>query len=616
MARTLSKSDFKIARTCDAKLFFRENGYPTNLGDNPYLQLLAEGGYMVEALAKATFSEGIQLEYGKDAAEDYARTVEALCRQKVTLFEATLLAGRRQARVDILEKDGSRIRLFEVKAKSFNGAEHEAQLLAGEFGTFRSTRAPFGIRSEWEEKLEDITFQVLLLEKLLPGTNVEPYLILVDKSKTAGVDNVASLFELEWRESKNGTPRLSTAHYVGSPEQVKDLDLLTTVDVSKEVTLLRADVEEAAARFEEQLDAPLTAYLKGLERGSKCAACEFRVGGTKSGFIDCWGPLAEPKPHMLELYSIGTAKAADRTPLIEWMVSEGKAALLDIPEEGLVKANGEIGPQAERQRRQIEYTRRGEIFVGPRLRAKIETLQSPLCFIDFETSRLALPYHRGMRPYGLVAFQWSCHTLASLGDRPRHSEWLNSSDVWPNQLFAESLRREIGDQGPVLTWSHFEASILNEIIRDLGRFGRVAPDLVAWITDVFENRIIDLHEWARSDYFHPAMGGRTSIKVVLEALWSSDSAMKRQFEEWTGASADDSRDPYDLLPPIEIGGVAQGVREGTGAMRAYQEMMYGAEKRNPEVKARWAKLLRQYCALDTLSMVLILEHWRREVGLG
>lgn len=48
--RTLSKSDFKIARTCVAKLFFRENHYPDNLGSNQYLALLADGGYMVEAL--------------------------------------------------------------------------------------------------------------------------------------------------------------------------------------------------------------------------------------------------------------------------------------------------------------------------------------------------------------------------------------------------------------------------------------------------------------------------------------------------------------------------------------------------------------------------------------
>lgn len=38
---------------------------------------------------------------------------------------------------------------------------------------------------------------------------------------------------------------------------------------------------------------------------------------------------------------------------------------------------------------------------------KIEALTGPIHCIDFETSRLALLYHRGMRPYGPVTFQWS-----------------------------------------------------------------------------------------------------------------------------------------------------------------------------------------------------------------
>ena len=74
--------------------------------------------------------------------------------------------------------------------------------------------------------------------------------------------------------------------------------------------------------------------------------------------------------------------------------------------------------------------------------------------------------------------------------------------------------------------------------------------------------------------------------------------------------------PYASLPPVEISGVLQDVHEGTGAMRAYQEMMYGADKNDPEKKDMWAGLLQRYCELDTLSMVLILEHWRRCVGLA
>jgi hypothetical protein len=616
--RTLSKSDFKLARTCDAKLFFRENAYPDNRDFNSYLALLAEGGYMVEALAKAKYVDGVQLEYGRGVVDDCQRTVDQLGRDQVTLFEATLLVGRQQARVDILEKKGNTVRLLEVKAKSVDGAEHALSLAAGKAGALRGKNKPYKILNDWEEKLEDITFQVLLLEKTLPGVVIKPFLVLVDKSKAALIDNIPSLFELVRRVGADGTTRLLTARYIGTPEQLADLDLVTEIDVSAEVAMLRDDVAEAAEKFESRLDAPLSVHSVDLERGSKCTSCEFRVDPAihKSGFAECWGALADPKPHMLELYSIGTCKAPDKSSLVEWMVHQQKAGLLDIPEGCLVKADGTIGPNAERQRRQIDFTRRDEVFLSPALRGRIDGLEGPMYFIDFETSRLALPYHRGMRAYGLVTFQWSCHTVASHGQTPTHTEWLNNEEPWPNRAFAESLRAAIGDTGPVLTWSHFEASTLKQIIADLDRFGHDCPDLVAWMTDVFENRIVDMHDWAKYDFYHPGMRGRTSIKVVLDALWKSDPKMRAQFRTWTSWPADDLRDPYACLPAVEIAGIMQDVHEGTGAMRAYQEMMYGAEKNDPVTRAMWSALLRRYCELDTLSMVLILEHWRRCVGLA
>jgi hypothetical protein len=616
--RTLSKSDFTLARTCDAKLYFRENGYPDNREGDPYLAMLAAGGYMVEALAKARYTDGVQLAYGRHVADDCARTLEYLRRERVTLFEATLLVGRRQARVDILQKDGTVVRLLEVKSKSFDGAKHQSLLSEGKAGALRGVRKPHHILEDWVQKLEDITFQVLLLEKILPGIVIKPYLVLVDTSKRAMLDNVPGFFRLVEALRTDGTARVHTGQYAGTLEQLADLDLVTEVDVSGEVEMLRADVEEAAGRFESRLDAPLSVHAADVERGSKCGKCEFRHGDGEelNGFADCWGGLANVSPHMLDLYSIGTAKAPDRSPLIQWMIQTGTASLLDIPLDGLEIKTANPASNAARQRRQIEHARTGETFVSAELRGRIEGLREPLHFIDFETSRLALPYHRGMRPYGLVAFQWSCHTLQTSGAELTHAEWLNSTDIWPNQSFVESLRSAIGDVGPVLTWTHFEPTTLKQIIADLELFGRDVPELVAWMSDVIERRIVDLNDWARCDYYHPGMRGRTSIKVVLDALWKADDVMRRQFERWTGLVSDATRDPYDALPPIQISGVWRDVREGTGAMTAYQEMMYGVEKDDTPAKDKWRTLLLQYCKLDTLSMVLIFEHWRRLTGLA
>ena len=99
----LSKSDFKVARTCGTKLYYRKLRYPSNLDDDPYLEFLADGGYMIETIAKLLFPEGKEI--GFDSGEEaVALTRDALRQENVTLFEATFLFGQLLARVDILEK--------------------------------------------------------------------------------------------------------------------------------------------------------------------------------------------------------------------------------------------------------------------------------------------------------------------------------------------------------------------------------------------------------------------------------------------------------------------------------------------------------------------------------
>ena len=60
--RTLSNSDFKVARDCPTKLFYKESGgYASVNDDDQYLALLAQGGYMIEQLAKARYPHGREM---------------------------------------------------------------------------------------------------------------------------------------------------------------------------------------------------------------------------------------------------------------------------------------------------------------------------------------------------------------------------------------------------------------------------------------------------------------------------------------------------------------------------------------------------------------------------
>src|SRR5438132_7501093 len=88
----LSKSDLKVARTCATKLYYKKLGYPSIRDDDPYLQFLADGGYMVEAIAKLCHPGGIEIGFEGGPEPSAKQTLSILnAHETVTLFEATLI---------------------------------------------------------------------------------------------------------------------------------------------------------------------------------------------------------------------------------------------------------------------------------------------------------------------------------------------------------------------------------------------------------------------------------------------------------------------------------------------------------------------------------------------
>lgn len=607
MPRTLSKSDYQLARSCATKLYYKELGYPQNRDDNPYLAMLAEGGYMVEQLAKLSFPDGIAVEYDRrDPIGSARRTTELLSRDRVTLFEATLLHERMLARVDILQKHGTRFDLIEVKSVSFD-SEEARDLPAG---PFRGKRAPHPISSKFAPYLEDVAFQVLVLRRLFPDTTVVPWLMLVDQARRTGIEGLPAMFRI----ARDVGDRDLSVEFIGDADAVRRDDLLARVEVSEEVALLLPSVAAAADQFvallgedaPERLQAPIT---------WDCRECEYRVGPDvpQNGFAECWGALATPRPHLFELYKFGATRFGDRR-LADLMIENGETSLYDVRPELLVKRDGSPSAASVRQLVQIEHTRRNTPWIGAGLKPALAALRYPLHFIDFETSLLALPYHRGMRGYEKVAFQWSCHTIAEPGASPTHREWLNTVDSWPNAVFAHALRGTIGDDGTVLTWSSYETTILREVRGQLARYGAADADLDAWLDRVMTDRTVDLCKLCEKEFFHPGMRGRVSIKVVLDALWKADPTLRERYAVWMGTTADPDMGPYEGLPPVTVAGRELNVADGTGAMQAYTAMLYGVEREDPEVRRAWEGLLRRYCELDTLAMVLIWDHWQRAVA--
>jgi hypothetical protein len=470
---------------------------------------------------------------------------------------------------------------------------------------------------------------------------IEPYLMLPDKARTTQLDGMNGLFSIKGKANKHGFKSYDVQFHGQLEELLNDENnIMVEVDCKAVVNTLLPVVKDRAQLFRSMLEPSLKPSPDGnIILTNKCKICEFRLGpdAEKNGFAECWGDKAFADNHILDFCRLGN-------------VVKGR---LDFP--GFIQNRYRISEMTEEEvegllgvdkpyyynRPYWHATQKTEL-IQPELKDAIAEWQFPLHFIDFETSRMALPYHKGMRPYGQVAFQWSCHTLHKDG-RLEHYEWINTELDFPNVEFARSLKACVGQSSTILMWSHHENSVLKDIAAQLEETG-TEQELVDWIKTIAkmhkedDTMLVDMNKLALYHYFHPYTKGRTSIKVTLPAILQNCDhvpAIRELLETFTLATGEacslyhpseggkslDS--PYKHLPAVGIIDNNYGndndeednsndytVNEGTAAMRAYQDLMFGELSRDPEKKTLIKNALLNYCKLDTLSMVLIYEYWR------
>lgn len=596
----LTKSDFLAARTCPTKLYYKKLSYPALQDDDPYMEFLADGGYMVEAMAKLLFPDGRELGQWDEPMRAFQETREALAAGDTTLFEATVIHANLITRVDILRRQGAALHVIEVKSSSFNSQTDGPNPFRGKKG---------GIVSEWREYLEDVAFQTVVLRRAFPESQVVPFLCIVDKAKSATEDATFDKFRVRRFDGAAGHVKPSV-DYLGNADGLRKHHVLAILDVTSEVDEIVPDVAAAADEFAKTLTSNPVLKLDPTV-GQKCKKCEFRTAyreGEANGFRECWGPLAEIEPHVLDLYRVDALGGKNRDVVAE-LVAKNTARLADVPNDAIQ------GAYAPRQTLQVENTKNNREFISNELPTILAVHTYPLHFIDFECSRIAVPYHAGMRPYELSAFQWSCNTIRRRGGEVEHAEWLNADEAFPSFEFARTLKDQIGDEGTIYIWSSYEISVLREIRQQMDSYGLQEPELAAWLERVTAKdnpRVVDLLDLARDHYFHPVMDGSLSIKYALRAAWASNDKLRADPVFAKYAKTDERGrllDPYQSLPPLPIGEKEEVVREGTGAMRVYQEMMFGLVKEDATRSETYRRLLLQYCELDTLAMVFLWKHW-------
>jgi hypothetical protein len=242
------------------------------------------------------------------------------------------------------------------------------------------------------------------------------------------------------------------------------------------------------------------------------------------------------------------------------LYDEGIVKMKDIPANAGLNSNQRLQIDGTLNRKTVIDKEAIEEFLG--------TLSYPMYFVDFESFQPPIPLYNDSKPYQQIPFQYSIHYKKRKDSALEHFEFIGDPDSDPRIPFIKNLLKILGDEGDIVVYNKsFELTRLKEIARDHPRYAKRIELLFDRVKDI-------MIPFQKKYCYKPEMKGSYSIKYVLPAL----------------------------VPELSYNNMA--IADGGTASLAFESLLNTTDlfKAN-EVK----KQLLEYCKLDTLAMVRILE---------
>ena len=675
--KLFTKSAFKIALECPRRLYY---AYDSNLYANQdltddFLISLAEGGFQVGELAKVYY--GVKGDADIDVLgydEAVEKTKELFKNDTINIAEAAFRYGNLFVRADIIEKKGNDITLIEVKAKSWQSGDD----------FIKNKTIPTGIRPY----IYDVAFQKYVvmkaLKELYPDQEftVKARLMMADKSKVASVDGLNQMFRIYKNGDRSYAQADERAWTVAGVVPEKER-VLTAFDVDQYCDMIIAgetgeqgkpDCMERM-KFEQFVEVMSKHYCERTiamtTLGTKCFKCPFhREPGDKDtlrdGYRECWKEMAKFTDEDFDKPLLKDLSGRHISSMKGKILKNHKYFMDEITYDDLKKSNDPDAPREhgldnyERKWLQIAIATGKEdllkdfetdikdgVYVDTDgLRKEMAKWKFPLHFIDFETSRSALPFYKGLRPYEQIAFQFSHHKVEMGADGEykvtHQTQYINAKKgFFPNFEFVRQLKKAVGeDEGTIFRYMDHENTVLNDIRRQLESSEEDDKDeLIAFIksiTNDAERTMVDIAKSVLKYYYHPSMKGSNSIKDVLPAILNSSDLIKSKYsmpvygtpempslnlenKVWIEYEEDGKtvKNPYKLLPSVstyldipqeELDKMEmdeETVANGGAALAAYGKLQFS----DTQMSKALEKALLCYCELDTLAMVFIWEYF-------
>ena len=267
----------------------------------------------------------------------------------------------------------------------------------------------------------------------------------------------------------------------------------------------------------------------------------------------CWKDLPAKS-----IYSIIGALTEEK---LNKLLDMGIIDIKNIP-DGFLKSN--------KYQRHIEAVRSEELYLEKdNIKNELGELVYPLYFLDYETFSPAIPLFDGYKPYQRMIFQYSLHIQATPDAECEHYSYLAKDFKDPSPGLLGVLAKVLGDKGSIVVWNAmFEGGCNNEM-------GERYPEYKNFMESV-NSRLFDLMMIFKKGFFvHKDFDASSSLKKVLPVV----------------------------VPELSYGGL--DIQEGGTATNKWREMI------DPTASADDKKViydnLIEYCELDTLAMVKILE---------
>jgi len=204
----------------------------------------------------------------------------------------------------------------------------------------------------------------------------------------------------------------------------------------------------------------------------------------------------------------------------------------------------------------------------------LSSLSYPFYYLDFETFQQPIPEFKGVSPFQQIPFQYSVH-IEQQNQTMGHKEFLGKEGSDPRKQLVTQLIKDIPINATVLAFNaSFEQMVLKSLAKQFGEYRY-------HLLNISENIIDIAIPFQKRYYYLPQMKGKHSIKIVLPLL------------------VPEMADAYKELDLVHDGGEA---------MQAFAIL---GEIEDPETVMRIRESLLEYCKLDTLAMVKILEELKK-----